>query len=77
MLGIDDVHVEAHVEERAAAGMLERLAHARLDAEPVDLAHREHLRVEPLKQLPLALVERADADERERPGSIAGSVQSS
>ena len=46
----------------------ERLAHARLDPDPVDLAHREDLRVELLQQLALALVERAHADERELPG---------
>src|SRR3954447_19327578 len=45
--------------------MLERLAHAGLDPEAVDLAHRPDLRVELLEQLALSLVERAHADERD------------
>jgi hypothetical protein len=67
VVGIDRVHVERDVEEGGAGRVRERLAHARLDADPVDLAHREDLRVELAEQLPLAVVERADADERELP----------
>ena len=67
MLRIDGVHVEAEVQKRAAACVLERLAHARLDAALVDLAHREDLRLEPLQQVALSLVERPDAEERELP----------
>jgi len=51
---VDDVHVEADMDEVRARCMGERLAHARLDADPVDLAHREHLRAEPAEQLALA-----------------------
>ena len=78
VLGIDDVHVEAHVHEARPGGVGERLPHAGLDPDAVDLAHREHLRVEPAEQLALARVERADTDESEmRPASTAGSVQPS
>jgi hypothetical protein len=34
-----------------------------LDAEPIDVAHREHGRVQLAEQPALAVVERADADE--------------
>src|SRR6266536_2253020 len=57
LLGIDDVHVEADVEERRPARVTQRLAHAVLDPDPIDLAHREDARVEPLQQLALALVQ--------------------
>ena len=56
------------MDEIRSRRMCERLAHARLDADSVDLAHREHLRVEPAEQLALAGVERADADERDATG---------
>ena len=42
----------------------ERIAHGPLDAEPVDVAHREHLDAQLAHPLALALVERAHADER-------------
>ena len=41
----------------------ERLAHSVLDAEAIDVAHREDKCVQPLEQLPLAVVEGADADQ--------------
>src|SRR5712692_4474693 len=65
VLRVNDVHVEADVNEVRAGRMRERLAHAGLDAHAVDLAHREHLRIEPLQELTLTLIERANADERE------------
>src|SRR5579862_10073024 len=66
-LGIDDVEIEADVEEAGSGRVGNRLAHARLDAHAVDVGHREHLRVDLLQQLPLALVERAHTEEREAP----------
>ena len=64
-LGIDDVHVEAHVHEPRPGDVGERLADRPLDAEAVDVAHREHLRAELPHAFALALVERAHADERD------------
>ena len=61
---VDGVEVEADVQERRAGEERERLAQDALDAEPVDLAHREDAHVELADQLALARVERADADER-------------
>ena len=58
------VEVDADVEEGRARRVRERLAHAGLDPVPVDLAHREHLRVEPAEQLALAVAERPHADQR-------------
>src|SRR5438034_7430104 len=51
--------------EAGAGHMRQRLPDGTLDAETVDVAHREDARVELLQQLALALVERADADERD------------
>ena len=65
VLRIDDVHVEADVNEVGAGRVRERLTHAGLDAHTVDLAHREDLRIESLQELALTLVERANADEGE------------
>ena len=64
-----------HERPRPAKWASDSRMHA-LEPEPVDLAHREHLRLELADQLPLAGVEGADADERdaarldrrERPG---------
>ena len=56
------------MEERRAGRMCDRLSHAGLDADPVDLAHREDLRVELAQKGPLSVVERADTDERELAG---------
>ena len=77
VLGIDGVHVEAQVEERTAARVLERLAHAELDAALVEIAHREHLRLEPLQQLRSPWSSERTPTSASLPGSIAGSVQSS
>ena len=45
--------------------MIERLPHGALDADPVDVADREHLRIQPAQQVAFALVERAHAEERD------------
>ena len=65
VLRVDDVHVEARRGRIRPRRVCERLAHARLDADSVDLAHREHLRVEPAEQLALA-VRRASGRRRAR-----------
>src|SRR5262245_49666836 len=44
------------------------LPHRGLDAEAVDVAHGEHTYVEPLEQVPLALVEGPHAEEGDAPG---------
>src|SRR5918911_811318 len=62
---IDRVHVEADVNEARPGDVLERLAHRPLDAEAVDVAHREDLGVEAAEELALARVERPYADERD------------
>mgnify|MGYP003693602553 CR=1 FL=1 len=54
--------------------VLERFSHRRLDADPVEVAHREHESVELRQQLALGRVERADAEQGnssllESPGS--------
>ena len=67
VVGVDDVQVEREVEERGAGRVRDGLPHAGLDPDPIDLAHREDLRVERAQELPLPVVERADADERELP----------
>jgi len=53
------------VQESRAGRVRDGLSHAGLDPDPVDLAHREDLRVELAQELPLSVVERADADQRE------------
>ena len=60
-VGIDRVHVEAHVNEARAGHVGERLANRMLDSETIHVAHREHLRVELAQQLPLAVVQRTDS----------------
>ena len=63
-LRVDRVEVDADVQERRPVQERQRLAKRALDAVPVDLAHREDPEVEVADQLALAVVERADADER-------------
>ena len=63
-LGVDGIHVEADVHEARTRDVRERFAHGALDAESIDVTHREHLGVELLEQFALPLVERADADQR-------------
>src|SRR5207248_1613213 len=55
---VDDVHVEADVDESGAGDVRQRLAYRALDADPVDVAHREDLRVEMPEELPFRRVER-------------------
>jgi len=55
------------MQERGARRMGQGLPHTRLDPDPVDLAHREDLRLQRPQELTLALVERADPHEREPP----------
>ncbi len=55
------------MKEARAGRVGECLPHARLDADPVDLAHREDLGVDRPEQLALALVQRPDTDERQLP----------
>src|SRR5207244_12651729 len=45
----------------------ERFAQHALDAEPVDIAHREDHGIELAQELPLAFVERANADQSHTP----------
>ena len=61
---VDGVEIEAHVQERDALRASERLAHHALDPVAVDVAHREDVDAELGDQRPLALVERAGADDR-------------
>ena len=61
---IQRVHVEADVHERRGGDGTERPAHHALEPEPVDVAHRRHVGVQAAEHVPLAVVERADADER-------------
>ena len=56
--------VEAHVEEGRAREEGERLPQHAFSAQPIEVAHREHAHVEVADQLALAVVERADADQR-------------
>ncbi len=74
---VEHVHVEADVDEAGARDVRERLANGTLDSEPVDVAHREDARVELRQELPLAVVERADADQRHAARATAGSDQPS
>src|SRR6059058_2739929 len=60
---IHRVHVEAHVHEARPCDVRQRLADRALDAEAIDVAHREHLRIELPEQLALALIERANPHE--------------
>ena len=77
-VGVDDVHVERDVHERRALDPLQRLADGRLDAAPVELAHRVDADAALPHEGPLALVERAHADRgRRASGSSAGSGQAS
>src|SRR2546426_10357359 len=69
---IERVHVQADMDEAGASDMRKRLAHCPLHPEPVDVAHREHLRVELAEQRALALVQRADADEGDPAGAECG-----
>src|SRR5579864_6259024 len=64
-LRVDRVEIEADVEEGRAGSVRDRFAHAALDADAVDVGHREDLRVDLLQQLPLALIERTYAEERQ------------
>src|SRR5262249_3846261 len=59
---------EADVHEAGPGDMCERLAHSPLDAQAVDVAHREDESVELPEQLPLPFVERSDADECDAAG---------
>src|SRR5205085_2456262 len=65
---IDDVHVETDVNEASASHMRERFSYRTLDAEAVDLAHREHLCVERAEQLAFSVVERPHTDQRDASG---------
>src|SRR5262249_1132244 len=60
---VDDVEIEADVDERRSGEERERVAHRPLEAASVDVAHRVDADVELTDQLTLAVVERADADE--------------
>ena len=61
---IHDVHVERDVDVRRAAHVLERAAHDRLHAEPVDLRDREDADVRSAQALRARpRIERADADQ--------------
>ena len=64
-VGIDDVEIEAHVDEAGAGDVCERLPHRLLDPEPVEVAHREDERAQLAEQHALRLVERANPDERD------------
>src|SRR5439155_12088270 len=63
-VGIECVHVQADVDETRAGDMRERFAHGALHPEPVDIAHREHHRVELAQERAFPLVQRPDADQR-------------
>ena len=54
--------------EAAAPDAVERLAHGPLDADAVDLAHRVDAHARLAQEPALALVERADADQRDASG---------
>src|SRR5439155_7776628 len=64
-LRIDGVEIEAEVNEAGPGEMRERLANRPFEADPVDVAHRVHARIELVQPLPLPLVDRADADKRD------------
>jgi hypothetical protein len=76
LLGVDDVHVERDVQERAAGGQPDRLLDDRADPAAVDVVHREDVHAQVAQAQLLALVHAADADEdragvgqhRQRPG---------
>ena len=86
-LGVENVHIERDVDEALSGDVVERLAHRPLDADPVDLAHREHPHSGLAQELPLAGVrlpqpEQRDASRiqrRQRPGvareRVAGDAQ--
>src|SRR5437763_1457661 len=61
---VDDVHVEADVDESGAGDVRQRLAYRALDADPVDVAHREDLRVEMPAEPPFPRGERAPSAAR-------------
>ena len=56
-VGIECVHVEADVHEPRPRHMCQCLAHGPFDSEPIDVAHREHARVEVSQYRSFALVE--------------------
>ena len=64
-LRVERVEVERDVDEARARDAVERLLQRALDADPVDLAHREHADARLAQEVLLGGVERADADERD------------
>ena len=67
-LGVEHVEVEADVDEAGPRDPRQRLAHGALDADPVELTHREHGGAQLAQQVLLALVELPHADERDAGG---------
>ena len=56
-IGIDRIHIEAHVNEAGSGDVGERLADRALHAEAIEIAHREHLHVLVSQQLALTVVQ--------------------